>query len=67
MGYPPPNLLGWGNTKNRGNLNTPHRGGGGRLEVAGVVVGQWGANYARSTQSRYSPQVNFILFCSFFI
>lgn len=58
IGYPPPGVLGWVNPKGRGNLNTTHRVGG-RLEIAGVVVGQWGANYARSAQPRYAPQVTY--------
>lgn len=57
VGYPPPGVLGWANGRSipsrTGGLGSGGRGGA-RLKIAGVVVGQWGANYAHSPNTRYS-------------
>lgn len=57
VGYPPPGVLGWANGRSiptrTGGLGGGGRGGA-RLKIAGVVVGQWGANYGHSPNTRYS-------------
>ncbi|GBP04281.1 Constitutive coactivator of PPAR-gamma-like protein 1 homolog [Eumeta japonica] len=49
--------LGWSGGRGRGRGNGG--GGGARLEIAGVVVGQWGGSYPSRT-TRYGTQVNYV-------